>query len=191
MFVLILIWLLFALSILELIYLLYLAWASARVPKLVLGDVVHFLYPVDPSLLASLLDPAADFGLRWNLSPRHFREEQRRRMRLYRELLVRMAHNSSVLAKFDLAVGGYDVLIAGPGSKLQEAALNVRIYCAFARTKLRIWLSFPLIPAPRLSRLRKAASLDGPKAYGELKAAAAEAFAKLKPSELEALTRNL
>jgi hypothetical protein len=39
--------------------------------------------------------------------------------------------------------------------------------------------------------LRKAGDLDGLKAYEELKAAAAEAFAHLKPDELETLTRNL
>jgi len=196
MFLQVLIWLILTASVLELIYLLYVAWASTRVPKLVLGDVVHFLYPVDSSLLEGLLDPAADLELRWNLSPRRFREEQRRRMRVYRELLGRMAHNSAVLAEFDSAVRGYNSLIAGPGSRLQEAALNVRIYCTFARGTLRMWLSLPLgafraIPTPELARLRKAASLDGPKVYEELKAAAAEAFAKLKPAELEALTRNL
>jgi hypothetical protein len=195
-FVQIFIWLILACSTLQLIYLLYLAWASTRVPKLTLSDVVHFLYPVDSSLLAGLLDPATDLELRWNLSPRHFREEQRRRLRLYRELLLRMSHNSAVLAEFDNAVRGYNSLIAGPGSKLQEAAINVRIYCTFARGRLSLWLWLPLaafsiIPRPQLARLRKAASVDGPKAYEELKRAAAEAFAKLQPAELEALTRNL
>jgi hypothetical protein len=154
------------------------------------------LYPVDSSLLAGLLDPATDLGMRWNLSPRRFREEQRRRMRLYRELLRRMAHNSAVLAEFDNAVRGYNNLIAGPGSELQEAAIKVRVYCTFARGRLSMWLWLPLaafciIPRPELARLRKAASLDGPRAYEELKRAAAETFAQLRPAELEALTRNL
>jgi hypothetical protein len=196
MFLQVFIWLILAASALELIYLLYLAWASDRVPKLVLGDVVHFLYPVDPSLLEGLLDPAADLELRWNLSPGRFREEQRRRMRLYRELLLRMAHNSAVLAEFDTAVSGNNNLIAGPGSKLQEAAIKVRVYCTFARGRLGMWLwlppaAFSVIPIPRLARLRKAAAVDGPKAYEELKTAATEAFAKLQPTELDALARNL
>jgi hypothetical protein len=190
------IWLILAGSVLQLIYLLYLAWASGRVPKLVLDDVVHYLYPVDSALLAGLLDPATDLELRWNLSPRRFREEQRRRMRLYRELLLRMSHNSAVLAEFDNAVCGCNHLASGPGSKLQEAAINVRVYCTFAGGRLRVWLWLPLaafsiIPRPELARLRKAASVDGPKAYEELKRAAAEAFAQLQPAELEALTRNL
>lgn len=195
MFSSLLIWLILAASVTELIYLLYLAWASGRVPKLVLGDVVHFLYPVDRFLLASLLDPAADFELRWNLSPSRFREEQRRRMRIYRELLQRMSHNSAVLAEFDNAVRGNNNFIAGPGSKLQEAAIKVRVYCTFSRGRLLLWLWFPnafgVLSPPKLARLRTAASLDGPKAYEELKTAAAEAFAQLKPAELEALTHNL
>jgi hypothetical protein len=197
MFSQILTWLILASSVLELVYLLYLAWSSTRVPKLVLSDVVHFLYPVDLSLLAGLLDPATDLQLRWSLSPRGYREEQRRRMRLYRQLLLRMAHNSSVLAEFDNAVRGYNNLVAGPGSKLQEAALNVRIYCTFARVRLRVWLSLPLCAfgvAPHgadLARLRKAATVDGLRAYEAMKTAAAEAFAKLQPTELDALARNL
>ena len=185
-------WLILSCSALELVYLLYLAWSSIRVPKLVLGDVIHFLYPVDSSLLASLVDPAADFELRWSLSPRSFREEQRRRMRLYRELLGRMAHNSAVLAEFDNAMHGN---VAGPGSKLQEAAVKVRLYCMFSRGKLRLWLWLPsafcAVVPPKLARLRIAADLDGLKVYEELKVAAAEAFAQLRPAELEALTHNL
>jgi hypothetical protein len=190
------IWLIPTLSAVELIYLLYLAWASSRVPKLALDDVVHFLYPVDTSLLAGLLDPAADFELRWKLSPLRLCEEQRRRMLVYRELLRRMSHNSAVLAEFDNSVRAHDALVVGPGSKLQEAALNVRIYCTFARVRLRMWLWLPLsvfriIPVPRIACLRVVAQLDGLKAYFELREAAKEAFAKLQPAELEALSHNL
>jgi hypothetical protein len=190
------IWLILALSAVELFYLLYLAWASSRVPRLLLDDVVHFLYPVDTCLLASLLDPAADFELRWNLSPLRFREEQRRRMLVYRELLRRMSHNSAILTEFDHAVRGSGDPAPGPGSKLQEAALNVRLYCTFARVRLRVWLWVPLsgfrfIPAPALARLRVAASLDGLKAYDELRLAAREAFAQLQPAELDVLSHNL
>jgi len=63
------VWLILTCSVLQLIYFLYLAWASTTTPKLILGDVVHYLYPVDASLLAGLLDPAVDFELCWNLSP--------------------------------------------------------------------------------------------------------------------------
>ncbi len=195
MFFPILTWLILACSLLQLVYLLYLAWATSRTPKLTLGDVVHFLYPVDLSLLEGLLDPAAELELRWNLSPRALREAQRRRMRLYTELLRRMAHNSSILAEFDNAGRGYNKLIAGPGSELQEAAIKVRVYCTFAKGRLCIWLWLPVAfnfsSTFELSRLRKVAAVDGLKAYAELKTAAAEAFDKLRPAELELLTHNL
>jgi hypothetical protein len=189
----ILIWLLLVWSALGLIYFLY--RACARVPRHDPRNLVHYLHPVDWSLLESLLDPAADFELRWRLSPRDFREEQRCRMRLFRELLWRMSHNSAVLVEFDNALfGNYD-FTPGPASKVEEAAIKVRLYCTVAQIKLRIWLSLPdalqAIPMPDLARLRMAADLDGPKAYEELKAAAMEAFAELQPAELEALTRNL
>ena len=189
----ILIWLLLAWSALGLMYFLY--RACARVPRHDPKNLVHYLHPVDWDLLESLLDPAADFELRWRLSPREFREEQRCRMRLFRELLRRMSHNSAVLAEFDNALFGKDDFTPGPGSKVEEAAIKVRLYCTAARIKLRVWLSLPdtlrAVPMPDLARLRMAADLDGPKVYEELKAAAVEAFADLQPAELDALTRNL
>jgi hypothetical protein len=191
-FSLILVWLVVASNALGYIYLLYRAWT--RVPRRDIDDVVPFLYPVDLSLVESLLDPAADFALRWSLSPQAFREAQRRRMRLYLELLQRMSHNSTVLAEFDTAVRGDDNLTPGPVSKLEDAALKVRLYSGCARVRLRIWLSLPLNAfgiMPTLARLRKAADLDGPRAYDELKTAATAAFAQLHPEEIEALTRNL
>ena len=194
MFSSILIWLIVAANALGYIYLLYRAWT--RVPRRDIDDVVHFLHPVDLSLVESLLDPAADFELRWRLSPRAFREAQLRRMRLYLELVQRMADNSAVLAEFDNAVRRADNFTPGLGSKLEEAAINVRLYSMFARVRLRIWLSLPLdafgvVPTPDLARLRKAADLNGPNAYEELRTAAAAAFAQLQPAELETLTRNL
>jgi hypothetical protein len=188
----ILIWLLVASNALGYIYLLYRAWT--KVPRRDIDDVVPFLYPVDLSLVESLLDPAADFALRWSLSPRAFREAQRRRMRLYLELLHRMAHNSTVLVEFDHARFGNDNLDSAPGSKLEEAAIKVRLYSGCARIKLRVWLSLPLNALgimPTLARLRTAADFDGPKAYDDLKTAAAETFVQLQPAEIETLTRNL
>ena len=76
MFSLILMWMLVGCGVLGLITVLYFAWRG--VPQRSIDDVVYFLYPVDSSLLAALLDPATDLDLRWNLGPRHFREAQRR-----------------------------------------------------------------------------------------------------------------
>jgi hypothetical protein len=195
MFSLILIWLLVAANAAGYIYLLYRAWT--RVPRRDIDDVVPFLHPVDSSMVESLLDPAADYSLRWRLSPRAFREAQLRRMRLYRELVRRMSDNSAVLAEFGRArYGSNDGPPPGPGSRLEDAHVAVQVYSSFAAVRLRIWLSLPLdvfglMPTPDLARLRKAGDLDGPKAYEELRLAAAEAFAQLSPDEIEALTRNL
>jgi hypothetical protein len=190
---LILTWLVVAWGAFACIYMLYRAWT--RFPRRDLDDVVPFLYPVDLSLAELLLDPAADLSLRWSLSPRAYRDEQRRRMRLYLELVRRMAHNSVVLVEFGNAVCD-GKLPAGVASELQQAAIKVRLYSGFARFKLGARLLFPLdafgmIPAPGLARLRIAADLDGPKTYDQLKAAAAAAFVQLQPGEVEALTRNL
>jgi hypothetical protein len=188
----ILIWLLVAANALGYVYLLYRAWT--RVPRRDMDDVVPFLYPVDVSLVESLLDPAADFGLRWQLSPREFREAQRRRMRLYLEMVRRMSHNSEVLVEYDHARLGNDRLNSETASKVEDAAIKVRLYSACVRLRLRVWLSLPMNAfgmMPTLARLRMAADLDGPKAYDDLKAAAAEGFAKLQQTELDALARNL
>jgi hypothetical protein len=192
MFSMILMWLLVAMGVLGLIYVLYCAWRG--VPMRDIDDVVHFLYPVDLSLVDSLLDPAADFSLRWSLSPRHFRAAQRRRMRIYRELLLRMAHNSIVLVEFGNALS-VDEKTPEFGSKLQDAAVKTRLYTGSARLRIRLWLLLPyafgMLPTPDLARLRKAADLDGPATYDELRTAAAAAFAQLQPAEIDALTRNL
>jgi hypothetical protein len=189
----ILTWLVVGWGALACIYMLYRAWTTF--PRRDLDDVVPFLYPVNLALAESLLDPAADLSMRWSLSPGAYREEQRRRMRLYLELVRRMAHNSVVLVEFGNAICDKQ-LPAGVASELQQAAIKVRLYSGFARFRLQSRLLLPLdalgmIPAPGLAPLRKAADLDGPRAYNQLKAAAAAAFVQLHPSELEALTRNL
>ena len=195
MFSLVLIWLIVVVYGLGYIWVLYHAWT--RVPRRDIDDVVPFLHPVDPSLLQSLLDPAADFELRWRLGERAFREAQLRRMRLYRELVRRMSDNAMVVAEFGRArFGGNDCLAAGSGKRLEDAYVAVRVYSTFAGLRLRIWLSLPLdvfglVSTPSLARLRTAGDLDGLKAYEELKAAATEAFAQLQPAELETLNRNL
>ena len=193
MFSLILMWMLVGCGVLGLVTVLYFAWRG--VPQRAIDDVVYFLYPVDSALLAALLDPATDHDLRWNLGPRNFRDAQRRRMRVFGELLRRMAHNSRVLVEFGNALSLDDSFEPGFGSKLHEAAANVCVYCTGARLRLRGWLSLPngfgLVPTPGLADLRKAADVDGVKAYDELRTAAAEAFARLRPDELDALTRGL
>jgi hypothetical protein len=211
MFSLIFTWFMIAWGTLACIYMLRCAWT--RFPRRDLDDVVHFLHPVDLSLAESLLDPAADFALRWNSTPRAYREAQRRRMRLYLELVRRMSHNSRVLVEYgnaimrreypdgefpgqDQSTGPHQNPRAALASDLQHAAISVRLYALLVLVRLRLRLWFPLdafgvIPALELAQLRIAGDVDGPKTYHELKAAATAAFGQLQPADLQVLTRNL
>ncbi|HEY4903288.1 MAG TPA: hypothetical protein VIH89_07450 [Candidatus Sulfotelmatobacter sp.] len=206
MFSQIFVWLMIAWGALACIYMLRCAWT--RFPRRNLNDVVHFLHPVDLSLVDSLLDPAADFALRWNSTPHAYREAQRHRMRLYLELVRRMSHNSRVLIEFGNAImrrecpdenqphGQPGNQRAALASELQQAAISIRLYSLLVLVKLRLRLWFPLdalgvIPAPELAQLRKAGDVDGPKTYDDLKAAAAAAFVQFQPADVQTLTRNL
>jgi hypothetical protein len=207
MFSLIFTWLIIAWGTLACIYMLRCAWT--RFPRRDLDDVVHFLHPVDLSLAESLLDPAADFALRWNSTPRAYREATRRRMHLYLELVRRMSHNSRVLIEYGNAIMRRecptDDLMEAPqeksaaaavASELQHAAISVRLYALLVVVRLRLRLWFPLdaigaLPALQLAQLRIAGEVDGPKSYDELKAAAAAAFDRLQPADLPVLVRNM
>jgi hypothetical protein len=186
---------LLALSGAAFIYMLYRSWVNLITSKLEPNDVLHFLYPVDRSLLESLLDPAADLNLRWNLDAHALRAEQRRRIYILRGLVKRMIHNSVVLSDFDVSILGDCKYHDERDSKLRRAIIKVHIYCQATRVRLGVRLLLPyafgLIATRGLSRLRKVASVDGPRAYEELRAAALEAFAQLRPDELEALNRGL
>jgi hypothetical protein len=134
------------------------------------------------------------FGV-MNLGARALRAEQRRRIYILRGLVKRMIHNSVVLSDFDIAILGDCKCRDERDSKLRQAIIKVHIYCQATRVRLGVRLLLPyafgLIATPGLSRLRKVASVDGPRAYEELRTAALEAFAQLRPDELEALNRGL
>lgn len=206
MFSLIFTWLIIAWGTLACIYMLRCAWT--RFPRRDLDDVVHFLHPVDLSLAESLLDPAADFELRWHSTPRAYREATRRRMRLYLELVRRMSHNSRVLIEYGNAImrreypnedqptDTHENPRATLASDLQHAAISVRLYALLVVVRLRLRLWFPLdavgaLPALQLAQLRIAGDVDGPKTYHELKTAAEAAFVQFQPADLPVLTRNL
>ena len=189
----ILTWLIIVWGALSCIYMLFCAWT--RFPRRDFDDVVHFLYPVDLALAESLLDPAAEFECRWKLSPQEFRAAQRKRMRLYLELVHRMSHNSKVLVEF----GNTEANCHNPRSvelarALQQKAVEVRFYAMLTLLKLSVWMW--LGPndhrlRPTMPRLRKAGDLDGLQSYNALKVAAAAVFLHLGTGELEMLTQNL
>jgi hypothetical protein len=192
-FSLILTWLIVCAGGLALIYIL--RCACTRAPELNPGDLQHFLYPVDLCLVESLLDPGTDFALRWNLSKREYRNEQRRRIRLYRELLRRMSHNSAVLAEFGHSLFG-DAEHLASASELEGAVIKVRLYAGCAQLKLRLWSLLPMhvlgmLTIPDLASLRKVADLDGLKAYEALRAAAVQAFSKPGLAADGSLSQNL
>jgi len=186
-------WLIVAVGALSCIYMLFCAWS--RFPRRDFDDVVHFLYPVDLALAESLLDPAAEFEFRWKLSRQEFRQAQRKRMRLYLELVRRMSHNSKVLVEFGNAEANcHDPRSVELARALQQKAVEVRFYSVLTLVKLSVWMWF----APNdhghsatMPRLRKAGDLDGLQSYHALKVAAAAAFLHLGPGELEMLTQNL
>jgi hypothetical protein len=187
------IWLVPALGVLSCIYIAH--CACRRPSELEVDDVIPFLRPVDVSLAESLLDPAAEFAFRWKLSRREFRKAQRRRMRLYLEVIRRMNHNAKLLAEYaEAEMNGCDPRRVGLVSTLQDRAIEVRLYVLMAGIELRTWLPLccNILPkTPVLARLRKAGDIDGLQTYNALKAAAAALFVQLPADELDSLTRNL
>lgn len=193
MFSVIFTWTMVAWGALSCIYMLRCAWA--RFPKRDVDDVIPFLYPVDLSLAESLLDPASEFECRWRLGPRQFRAAQRKRMRLYLELVRRMAHNSRVLVEYAVAERSHpDPRRASAAVDLQERSIEVRLYALLAGARIRFWLllrSDILTASPKLAHLRVAGDIDGLQTYHALRTAAAAAFVHLPAEELDSLTRNL
>jgi hypothetical protein len=122
---------------------LYRSCVNVITSKLKPNDVLHFLYPVDRPLLESLLDPAADLDLRWNLGVHALREEQRRRIYILRGLVKRMIHNSVVLSNFDIAILGDYGCPDEPDSRLRLAIIKVHIYCQATRIRLGVRLLLP------------------------------------------------
>jgi hypothetical protein len=193
MFSVIFTWLIVAWGAIACIYMLRHAWS--RFPKRDVDDVIPFLYHVDISLAESLLDPAAEFQYRWQLTPRQFRAAQRKRMRLYLELTRRMSHNSKVLVEYaDAEKNSPDPRRCELAAELQQKAVEVRLYSLMTGMKLRLCLllrSDIRLGKPALAHLRTAGEINGLQTYAAFKEAAAAVFTHLAPDELETLTRNL
>ena len=63
-------------------------------------DVIPFLQEVNVEHLAELIDSAEERFLRSNLGEKEFRKAQLKRMRLLREYVNRMSHNTGVLLEW-------------------------------------------------------------------------------------------
>jgi hypothetical protein len=186
-------WLIVAWGAVSCIYMLRCAWR--RFPGRDVDDVIPFLYPVDLSLAESLLDPAADFQLRWKLTPPQLRAAQRKRLRLYLEVVRRMSHNSKVLVDYAIAEkNSADPQHALIASALQEKAIEVRLYALLTAFKIRLWLLLRtdiLRLVPALAELRTVGEINGLHSYSALKITAEAAFPALLPDEIEKMNRNL
>jgi hypothetical protein len=69
-----------------------------------------------------------------------------------------------------------------------------RLYILLNRARLLLWIFFRTaspIATPALPDLRTACEIDGLQSYTALKSAAAAAFVRLPPEEMDLLTRSL
>lgn len=150
-----------------------------KFPRRTVEDVTPYLRPAEFEELESLLNPAHEVNFRLRLSPREFREWQRRRIHLLREYLLRMSHNSLVLIEWG------NMEFDGNGSpshksgemqalaqELVQAATEFRLYSLLALGKLKFWIVFRLDASASLPRLRTVLGIDAMAAYKRLKSAA-------------------
>lgn len=149
-----------------------------KFPRRTMEDVTPYLRSTDFHELESLLDPAQEFNFRLRLSPREFREWQRKRIHLLREYLLRMSHNSLVLIEW-----GNMELYSRPGrsaesaealaQELVQAGTEFRLYSLLALARLQFWLVLRPRATSSLARLRHVFGIDALSSYDRLKSAAA------------------
>jgi hypothetical protein len=152
-----------------------------RFPECTVDDVAQFLRPVDLEQAEMLLDPGIYHSLRWNSDPDTLLEIQRKRARIYLELLHRMAHNARVLVELgrrqmEEAQSEKEEAI----SRLQTEAVNVRVYCFVIILKLRILLAIRPMQAPSLIKCRRVVDLDGIASYKALRQASTALFEEFR-----------
>jgi hypothetical protein len=150
-----------------------------KFPRRTMEDVTPYLRPAEFEELESLLNPAHEVNFRLRLSPREFREWQRRRIHLLREYLLRMSHNSLVLIEWgnmELDGNGSPSHKSGEvqalAQELVQAATEFRLYSLLALAKLKFWIVFRLDASASLPRLRTVLGIDAMAAYKRLKSAA-------------------
>ena len=149
-----------------------------KFPRRTMDDVTPYLRATDFHELESLLDPALEVNFRLRLSPREFREWQRKRIHLLREHLLRMSHNSLVLIEW----GNVELYSQErPSSdsaevlaqELVQAGTEFRLYSLLALARLQLWLVLRPHAMSSLARLRHLFGIDALNSYDRLKSAAA------------------
>lgn len=150
-----------------------------KFPRRTVEDVTPYLRPAEFEELESLLNPAHEVNFRLRLSPREFREWQRRRIHLLREYLLRMSHNSLVLIEWgnmefdgDGSPSHKSCEMQALAQELVQAATEFRLYSLLALGKLKFWIIFRLDASASLPRLRTVLGIDAMAAYKRLKSAA-------------------
>jgi hypothetical protein len=151
--------------------------AVIKPPVSLMDEVPDLLRPVDLERAETLLDPAADYALRWNLDATTFGQVQRGRARLFLELLGRMAHNARVLVELaNRQVDCYTGRKAEVIRALQQEAVRVRMYALFTLLKLRLWMLLRPAHVPSLVRFRNVVDVDGIASYKAMRQASTAVF---------------
>ncbi|HEY1262036.1 MAG TPA: hypothetical protein VGF06_00850 [Terriglobales bacterium] len=174
---------------------LYLIWF--RFPERTAEDVADYLLPVDLAKIEELLDPQAEAILRRELGPTDFRRLQRKRIHNYVAIVRRMSHNAAVLVEWaNREVKNRDPRAARLAAELQQAGIELRLYCLLALVKLGFWLlirvdSWRILPSPTLDDMREAGGIRGLETYDRLRSAASFLFIEMGQPNFEEFLHKL
>ena len=144
-------------------------------------DVIPFLQDVSVEQLAELIDSSDERFLRSNLGEKEFKKAQLKRMRLLREYVNRMAHNSAVLLEWarsdrrkswDSGEKEWEEL----SEYLVKACLHFQAGAFTIRLALHRWMIksvlLPAVSVPNIAILRRFETFDLFDAYEAMKLAA-------------------
>lgn len=173
-------WALLFWAMMALLYVVLLLLRRAAPPFKVIEDVPLFLRPVDLEQAETLLDPAHEYELRWKLDSYTLREVQRRRARLFLELVARMSHNAIVLIQMgNREAERHSGSTLEAIEALQREAVKVRMYALFTMTKLFVYMMVRPSNLPSLPPMRKAVDVDCIANYKALRQASMKVFEQL------------
>ncbi len=158
------------------------AWTTVYGPRgHDVDNVILLARKFDPSDLEMLLDAGAEWGLRRSLTTQAFRTAQEDRIRLAREYLQRVGHNTEMI---QLWVTQENRLLQGkPREEYSERdllvveavrlALELRLYSLAASLRISLWMvlrvyRWPRLLLPRVTDLRVQCGVDVIEKYRRL-----------------------
>jgi hypothetical protein len=146
-----------------------------------IDNVILLARKVDPADLETLFDAGAEWKLRQSLTLRAFREAQEGRIRLVREYLRRVVHNTNLI---HLWVMREERLLAGKNPEgyndrdklivqAFDLATEIRLYWFGAGLRIWLWVvlrayRWPRVLIPRVSDLRVQCGVDVIEKYRRL-----------------------